>query len=121
MNTIITLIVSDKTSHIRKLVINQNNKGSHPRKYPNNSQHGANIMKSNCVNNYNTPQYNKNTYRHHRSTHGYDNVKTQSNRSQNHTGIVTDELRSCVEDLCRHSQVNFITCPTSYPTLIILN
>jgi len=84
LNTIITLIVSDKTSHIRKLVINQKNKGSHPKEYPNNSQYGANKMKSNFVNNYNTPQYNKNTYRNHRCYRGYDNVKPKSNTSQNH-------------------------------------
>jgi len=75
MNTIITLIVSDKTVHIRKLVINQKNKGSHPRVYTNNSQYGANKMKSNFVNNYNTPGYNKISYRNHRSHRGHDNYK----------------------------------------------
>jgi len=28
----------------------------------------------------------------HRSTRGYDYIKTKSNTSQNHIGIVTDEL-----------------------------
>ncbi|CAH1731463.1 unnamed protein product [Aphis gossypii] len=131
MNSIITLIVGEKTSHLRELVINQKTKKQRPRrnistlrsnnnhllksanyksrvKNHNNHRNESTISTRYEYNtpkyDYRSPRYEYSTPRYDTSARGYDHVKTKSVNSK-FNGTVTTNLRSGVENLCNTSEI----------------
>lgn len=120
MNSIITLIVGEKTSHLRELVVNQKTKKQRHRKNistlrssNNHSLKSANYKSR--VNNHNnhrnestiSTKYEYNTPRYDTSARGYDHIKIKSVNSKPN-GTVTTNLKSGVESLCNTSEVSFV-------------
>lgn len=116
MNSPIKLIVDEKTSHIRNLVINQRSKQSHSKKKCLNRNRNSFKYSYSAYDNYasvdnrNFRDYNayeSNNYRKYDfKARGYDYVKHKSFNLENSKGIVTDELRKYIENLCINSEVN---------------
>ncbi|XP_022169440.1 uncharacterized protein LOC111033146 isoform X1 [Myzus persicae] len=132
MNSLITLIVDEKTSHLRELVVNQKSKKQRPRRNYSSGRSGNNhLLKSS---NFKSHDYNHNNHRPDYSTsrykncspsydysargyeysnrngnsaRGYDHVKTKSYTKP--IGIVTPNLRSFIENLCNTSGSEMIT------------
>jgi len=132
MNSLITLIVDEKTSHLRELVVNQKSKKPRLRKNNSSGRSGNNHMfkssnfksRDHNYNNhitenntsilygYGTPRYDYSIYNSSRGyeygSHRYDN----SARGYDHVkikshsksaGTVTPNLRSFIENLCNTS------------------
>lgn len=127
MNSFVTVIVNDKTEHIRNLVVNQKNKKKRFRKNfkrncDNSPNSKMNYNYGKCQFNYNKNGYNSTTFKY--NTHqtnakayrsngynykykvcGYDYIKNNLLETPKTVGFVTAELQKCVEDLCINSQV----------------
>ncbi|XP_050063063.1 uncharacterized protein LOC126552407 [Aphis gossypii] len=123
MNSFVTLIVDEKTSHLRELVVNQKTKKQRPKKNISTLRSSNNHLPTSanykfCVNNldnqrneytistihkYNTPRYENSTPRYATNARGYDRVKLKSVNSKPN-GTVTTRLRSDVENLCNTSK-----------------
>jgi len=127
MNSFITLIVDEKTSHLRELVVNQKTKKQRPKRnistlrssnnhlpnsanynfFVNNLDNQRNEYTVSTSHEYNTPRYENSTPRYATNTRGYDRVKLKSVNSKPN-GIVTTKLRSDVENLCNASKVSYV-------------
>ncbi len=127
MNSTVTLIVGEKTSHLRELVVNQKTKNQRPRRnistlrssnnhLPNSANYNSRV--NNLDNRkheytisttyeYNTPRYEKSTQRYDTNARGYDRVKIKSVNSKPN-GTVTTNLRIGVENLCNTSEVSVV-------------
>jgi len=138
MNSLVTLIVDEKTSHLRELVVNQKTKKQRPRRNNSSGRSGKNHMlksskfksrdynyNNNLTENntsiyeYTTPRYDNSIYnsslgyiygshKYDNSARGYDYVKIKSHSKP--SGTVTPNLRSFIENLCNTSgsEVSFI-------------
>uniref|UniRef100_A0A2S2PA58 Tudor domain-containing protein 1 n=2 Tax=Schizaphis graminum TaxID=13262 RepID=A0A2S2PA58_SCHGA len=131
MNSFITLIVDQKTSHLRELVVNQKTKKQRPKRHISTPRSSNNHMpksanfksrfnnSNNHRNDYTTPTRSEfNTPRNEYSTptnvystprsdtsaRGYDHVKIKSFNSKP-KGTVTTNLRSSIENLCNTSEI----------------
>ncbi|KAE9528672.1 hypothetical protein AGLY_012247 [Aphis glycines] len=123
MNSFVTLIVDEKISHLRELVVNQKTKKQRPKKnistlrssnnhlpnsanykfYVNNLDNQRNEYTISTTYEYNTPRYENSTPRYASNACGYDRVKFKSVNSKPN-GTVTTKLRSDVENLCNASK-----------------
>ncbi|XP_026816464.1 uncharacterized protein LOC113555992 isoform X2 [Rhopalosiphum maidis] len=123
LNSFIILIVDQKTSHLRELVVNQKTKRQRPKRNTptlrsnNHMPKSANFRsRSNNYNNhrneYTTPTRSEfNTLRNEYSTlrsdttaRGYDHIKIKSFNSKP-KGSVTTNLRNSIENLCNTSEI----------------
>jgi len=139
MNSLITLIVDEKTSHLRELVVNQKSKKQRPRRNNYSGRSGNNHMSSNFKSrdyNHNHHRTENNTSRYEysngyynsgfeysvpkydHSARGYDHVKIKSHSKP--SGTVTPNLRSFIENLCNNSdsEVSFILLFTTVAIII---
>lgn len=108
MYSVIKLILHEKTSHLRELVVKQKNKRGHNKKKFRSEKSSYNCMlKSSNVNSH---DYNLNNHKTHSTpkldyrARGYDHVKTNSSKSKC-PGIVTAKLKRDIENLCNNSEV----------------
>ncbi|XP_008185199.1 uncharacterized protein LOC100158689 [Acyrthosiphon pisum] len=128
MSSFITLIVDEKTSHLRELVVNQKSKRPRPRKNNSTGRSGSNnhLLKSanfksrvynhnNYKTEYSTSRYDSSArgYEHRTSKYdynarGYDHIKIKP-LSSKPIGTVTPELKSFIENLCNTSGTEIIT------------
>lgn len=137
MSSFITLVVDEKTSHLRELVVNQKTKKSRPRRNNSFGRSGNNhLLKSaniksrdynhnNHRTEYSTPRYDNNARRYEYSTprydysaRGYDHIKIKSINTK--LGTVTPSLKSFIVNLCNTSgpEVSFIFLFIEYCTLL---
>lgn len=142
MSSFITLIVDEKTSHLRELVVNQKSKRYRPRRNNFSGRSGNNHLlksanlKSRDYNHsyrkteystsryeYNTPRYEYSTPKYDYNARGYDHIKIKP-LSSKPIGIVTPNLKKFIEDLCNTSgsEVSFIVLfITLYIIVFLLN
>jgi len=127
MNSFVTLIVDEKTSHLRKLVKNQKTKTHRNKRnisaLRSSNNHLMNSTNYNSrVNNlgdqrneytisttyeYNTPRYENSTPKYDTNARGYDHVKIKSVNSKPNSTVTTN-LRGSVENLCNTSEVSLV-------------
>ncbi|XP_015370255.1 PREDICTED: uncharacterized protein LOC107166201 [Diuraphis noxia] len=137
MNSLVTLIVDEKTSHLRELVVNQKSKKQRSRRNNSSGRGGNNYMYKSS--NFKSRDYNYNTHitennssmyeytaprcdnsihnssrgyeygshRYDNSARGYDHVKIKPLSKT--PGTVTPNLRSFIENLCNTSGSEKIT------------
>lgn len=117
MNSVVKLVVDEKTSHIRELISRQKPKKKTSKKRSSSHSSYNSPFKQNCNstikfhgnNRYtNDSKYNHNTSTNHYNIRGYDYVKQDSSSLHKPKGFVTSSLQHDIEDLCRKSKVNFI-------------
>lgn len=100
MDSLVTLVVDEKIFHLRQLVVNQKkNKKKRPRNY----YYDVNLN-SGLRNSYG---YNENNLNAYNTPRGYDYTKRLPVRSSRNKGLVTNQLQTSIENLCRNSEVNF--------------
>lgn len=144
MHSSIKLIVDEKTSHLRELIVNQKvskRKRSklNPRKHFSSASYKHNSLKwsaitkyantnSNSSYNYNThghdlktSEYGNNACAYDHNARGYDYIRQKSANDQKPKGIVTNELQKHIENLCTSSRVNFNKLMLNYKIIIIFN
>lgn len=116
MYSSIKLIVDEKTSHLRELIVNQKvNKKKRSKSYPRKNFSSASSkynlskwnVKSKYANTNNYSSYNNNTCAFDPNARGYDYIRIKSADDPKPKGIVTNKLQKNIEHLCSSSQVNF--------------
>lgn len=130
MNSVVELVVNEKTSHIRELISRQKPKkisskrrsSYNDRSSPFKNNYYSTSYKSHGNNRYDTnvSKYGHNTCTNYNNVRGYDFVKHDSSSLHKPKGFVTSDLQHDVEDLCRKSQVNFIFIKQIFSTMNIL-
>lgn len=106
MNSFVKLIVDEKTSHLRQLVVNQKankKKKRYPRKcYPSVRENVVSNKSYNYGNSYNY----ENHTNEYCASRGYDFVNNSPVHSSKKKGYVTNQLQKSIENLCKKEQVN---------------
>lgn len=109
MMSTIRLIVDKKTLHLRNLVVNQKSKRSKNRNFKKsyNTHYGHTYYHDNFNNRDYNVHMSNNKYKNNYNVRGYDYIKHNPKSLQKSKGIVTDELKICIENLCKNSEVNY--------------